>query len=30
MRQEIGPKAGLEKAQREAQALLDEDVRLMG
>ena len=30
MRQETGPKAGLEKMQREAQTLLDADVRLMG
>jgi hypothetical protein len=29
MRQEIGPKAGLAQAQREAQALLDQDIRLM-
>jgi hypothetical protein len=30
MRQEISARAGLAKAQSEAQALLDEDVRLMG
>ena len=30
LRQEVGPKAGLASAQREAQALLDDDVRLLG